>query len=199
MSDKIGKLTEEQRKSLESMNTALINLVEYAERMLNFMKIELSEGNLESSWGKPSEVVSSMLPALSEKGRSYGVTVNAELPSEAFTAFFDRSRLEQIIGNLLNNAIQHNISGGSARVEVRLEGTNHWVLEVFNTGEGIASEDLPNVFDRFYTSSSSSSHAAGLGIGLTIVKSFTRQMDGTVSVRSKSGFGTWFTVRLPLS
>ena len=199
VSEKIGNLTEDQKKSLDSMNTALINLVEYAERMLNFMKIELSEGSLETSWASPSEVVSSLLPALFDKGRSQDITVTAELPSEPFTAFFDRSRLEQIIGNLVNNAIQHNKPGGSARVEVRLEGSNHWVLEVFNTGEGIASEDLPNVFDRFYTSSSSSKYAAGLGIGLTIVKSFTKQMGGTVSVRSRSGFGTWFTVRLPLS
>ncbi|MCK5116280.1 MAG: GAF domain-containing protein [Candidatus Aegiribacteria sp.] len=199
VSKKIGKLTEDQANSLDSMNTALINLVEYAERMLSFMKIELSEGNLETSWAKPSDVVSSLLPALIEKGSSQGVTVTAELSSEPFTAFFDRSRLEQIIGNLVNNAIQHNKPEGSARVEVRLEGSNHWVLEVFNTGEGIASEDLPNVFDRFYTSSSSSRYEAGLGIGLTIVKSFTRQMGGTVSVRSRTGFGTWFTVRLPLS
>ncbi|MEN8209643.1 MAG: HAMP domain-containing sensor histidine kinase, partial [Candidatus Fermentibacteria bacterium] len=199
MSEKTGKLTEDQRKSLDSMNTALVNLVEYAERMLNFMKIELSEGSIETSWADPSEAVSTLLPALSEKGRSQDITVTAELPPEPFTAFFDRSRLEQIIGNLVNNAIEHNKPGGSVRLEVRLEGRNHWVLEVFNTGEGIASEDIPNVFDRFYTGSSSSRYAAGLGIGLTIVKSFTNQMGGTVSVRSTSGFGTWFTVRLPLS
>jgi len=199
VSEKLGKLTKNQRESLDSMNTALIDLVEYAERMLNFMKIELSEENLETAWARPSDVVSSMLPVLCEKGRSQGVTVTAELSSDPFTASFDRSRLEQIIGNLVNNAIQHNKSGGSAKVEVRLEGSNHWVLEVFNTGEGIPSEDLPNIFDRFYTGSSNGRHAAGLGIGLTIVKSFTRQMGGTVSVRSRSGFGTWFTVRLPLS
>ncbi len=198
-SEKLGKLTEEQRKSLVSMNTALINLVEYAERMLNFMKIELSEENLEILWARPSDVVSSLLPILSEKGRTQGVTVSAELPSEPFTAPFDRSMLEQIIGNLVNNAIQHNISGGSARIEIKLEGSNYWILEVFNTGEGIAPEDLPNVFDRFYTGSSSGRYAAGLGIGLTIVKSFASQMGGTVSVRSRPGFGTWFTVRLPLS
>ncbi len=198
-SEKIGKLTEDQKESLNSMNTALINLVEYAERLLNFMRIELSEKNLETSWARPSDVVSSLLPVLWEKGRIQDVTVSAELPSDPFTASFDRSRLEQIIGNLVNNAIQHNIPGGSARIEVRLEGTNSWILEVFNTGDGIPSEDLPNVFDRFYTGNRASNHAAGLGIGLTIVKSFTRQMGGTVSVRSKPGFGTWFTVRFPLS
>lgn len=199
VSEKLGKLTKEQRESLDSMNTSLINLVEYAERMLNFMKIELSDEKLETSWSKPSEVVSSLLPALCEQGSSQRVSVSAELPSEPFTASFDRSRLEQIIGILANNAIQHNKPGGSAKIEVRLEGSNHWILEVFNTGDGIAPEDLPNVFDRFYTGSSSGRNATGLGIGLTIVRSFTRQMDGTVSVRSRPGFGTWFTVQLPLS
>jgi signal transduction histidine kinase len=199
VSEKLGKLTEDQRKSLDSMNEALINLVEYAERMLNFMKIELSEENMETSWARPSDVVSSLLPVLTEKGKNQNVTLSAELPSEPFTASFDRSRLEQIIGNLVNNAIQFNRPGGSAKIEVRLEGSNHWILEVFNTGDGIAAEDLPNIFDRFYTGSNTGKYSAGLGIGLTIVKSFTMQMGGTVSVRSRPGFGTWFTVRLPLS
>ncbi|MCD4774676.1 MAG: GAF domain-containing sensor histidine kinase [Candidatus Aegiribacteria sp.] len=199
VSEKLGKLTPDQRKSLNSMNIALINLVEYAERMLNFMKIELSDENLDTSWARPSDVVSSLLPVLSEKGRSQNVEVSAELPSEPFTASFDRSRLEQIIGNLVNNAIQFNKPGGSVRIEVRLDGANHWVLEVFNTGEGISSVDLPNLFDRFYTGSNFGRKTTGLGIGLTIVKSFAQQMGGTVSVRSKTGFGTWFTVRLPVS
>jgi signal transduction histidine kinase len=199
VSEKLGKLTADQKKSLDSMNTALINLVEYAERMLNFMKIELSDENLDSSWARPSDVVSSLLPVLSEKGKIQNITVTAELPSEPFTASFDRSRLEQIIGNLVNNAIQFNKPGGSVRMEVKMDGANHWLLEVFNTGEGIASVDLPNLFDRFYTGSNYEKKTAGLGIGLTIVKSFTQQMGGTVSVRSKKGFGTWFTIRLPVS
>lgn len=199
VSEKLGKLTPDQKKSLDSMNTALINLVEYAERMLNFMKIELSDESLNTSWARPSDVVSSLLPVLSEKGKNQNITVTAELPSDPFTASFDRSRLEQIIGNLVNNAIQFNKPGGFVRMEVRMDGPNHWLLEIFNTGEGIASVDLPNLFDRFYTGSNYSKKAAGLGIGLTIVKSFAQQMGGTVSVRSKTGFGAWFTVRLPVS
>jgi signal transduction histidine kinase len=199
VSEKLGKLTSDQKKSLDSMNTALINLVEYAERMLNFMKIELSDENLDASWARPSDVVSSLLPVLSEKGKNQNITVSAELPSEPFTASFDRSRLEQIIGNLANNAIQYNKPGGSVKIEVRMDGVNHWVLDIFNTGEGISSVDLPNLFDRFYTGNNYGKKATGLGIGLTIVKSFAQQMGGTVNVRSKTGFGTWFTVRFPVS
>ncbi len=199
ISEKLGNLTSDQKNSLKSMNTALIDLVEYAERMLTFMKIELSNETLKIVWARPADVVSSLLPIFSEMGKNQRVSVRAELPSEPFTASFDRSRLEQIIGNLVHNAIQYNESDGSVNINVKLDNSTHWILEVFNTGSGIPPEDLPNVFDRFYTGSNNIEVTRGLGIGLTIVKSFTQQMGGTVSVRSRTGYGTWFTVRLPLS
>ncbi len=199
ISEKLGELTSDQKNSLNAMNTALIYLVEYAERMLTFMKIELSDETLKIIWARPADVVSSLLPIFSEMGKNKKVTVRAELPSEPFTASFDRSRLEQIIGNLVHNAIQYNEPGGSVNINVKLDNSTHWILEVFNTGSGIPPEDLPNVFDRFYTGSNNIEATRGLGIGLTIVKSFTQQMGGTVSVRSRTGYGTWFTVRLPLS
>lgn len=199
IAEKLGNLTPDQKNSLKSMNTALIDLVEYAERMLTFMKIELSDETLKIVWARPADVVSSLLPIFSEMGKNQKVSVRAELPSEPFTASFDRSRLEQIIGNLVHNAIQYNESDGSVNINVKLDNSTHWILEVFNTGSGIPPEDLPNVFDRFYTGSNNIELTRGLGIGLTIVKSFTQQMGGTVSVRSRTGYGTWFTVRLPLS
>ena len=199
ISDKLGKLTSDQKSSLKAMNTALVDLVEYAERMLTFMKIELSDEALKIIWARPADVVSSLLPIFSEMGKNQEVTVRAEFPSEPFTASFDRSRLEQIIGNLVLNAIQYNVPDGSVNINVKLDNSTHWILEVFNTGSGIPPEDLPNVFDRFYTGSNNIEVTRGLGIGLTIVKSFTRQLGGTVSVRSRTGYGTWFTVRLPLS
>ncbi|MCK5064306.1 MAG: GAF domain-containing sensor histidine kinase [Candidatus Fermentibacteraceae bacterium] len=199
ISERLGDLTSDQRNSLKAMNTALIDLVEYAERMLTFMKIELSDEALNIIWARPADVVSSLLPIFSEMGKNQKVSVRAELPSEPFTASFDRSRLEQIIGNLVHNAIQYNEPDGSVNINVTLDKSSHWILEVFNTGSGIPPEDLPNVFDRFYTGSNNAEVTRGLGIGLTIVKSFTQQMGGTVSVRSRAGYGTWFTVRLPLS
>lgn len=197
-SQRLGKLNDEQRSTLLSMNEALTELTEYSERMLNFMKIELGQDSIETTWARPSDVVSSMLPIMAEKGDLRQVTVSAELPSEPFTASFDRARLEQIMSNLVNNAIQYNRPGGSVKIEVRMDGTSHWVLEVFNTGEGISAEDLPNVFDRFY-SGLASTGSAGLGIGLTVVRSFVQQMGGTISVRSREGSGTWFTARFPIS
>ena len=198
-SGRLGKMDEEQMDSLMAMNMALVDLVEYAERMLTFMKIELQGGTLENTWARPSDVVSSLLPIFSEKGEHRGVNVTAELPSDPFTANFDRSMLEQIIGNLVNNAIQFTHENGNVTISIREDDEEHWSLDVFNTGEGIPPQDLPHIFDRFFTGSNTDTSAKGLGIGLTIVKSFAEQMGGTVSTKSRSGNGTWFTVRFPLS
>ncbi|MFO8183865.1 MAG: ATP-binding protein [Candidatus Aegiribacteria sp.] len=197
-SGRLGDLTPEQREAIDSIGSSTVQLTEYTEGLLNFMKMELGQEGLETSWARPSDVVSSLLPLLAEKGDDHDVSVSAELPEEPFTASFDRSRLEQIIYNLADNAMKYNRPGGLAKIEVRMDGTNHWILEVFNTGEGISPEDLPNVFDRFYVGGAGG-REGGLGIGLTIVRSFVQQMGGTVSVRSREGTGSWFTVRFPVS
>lgn len=197
-SERSGSLSDDQRESLSSMNRTLVGLSEYTDRILSLLKIELGQEGLDISWTRPSDLVSSMLPILSEKARARNVTVTAELPSDPFTASFDRARLQQVIGHLVDNGIRFNRPGGSVRIEVRMDGSSHWIIEVFNTGEGIPPEDLPNVFDRFFVGGSRTG-GQNLGIGLTIVRSFTRQMGGTVSVRSREGSGTWFTVRLPVS
>lgn len=197
-SGRLGELTPEQRESIDSISRSTVQLTEYTEGLLNFMKMELGHEGLETSWARPSDVVSSLLPLLAEKGADCDVSVSAELPEEPFTASFDRARLEQIISNLVDNAMKYNRPGGLAKIEVRMDSTNHWVLEVFNTGEGISPEDLPNVFDRFYVGGGRG-REGGLGIGLTIVRSFVQQMGGTVSVRSREGTGSWFTVRFPVS
>ena len=199
LSGRLGNVNEEQKDSLRAMNIAMVDLVEYAERMLTFMKLELQGNVLETAWARPSDVVSSLLPILAEKGGHRSVTITAQLPADPFTASFDRSMLEQVIGNLVNNAIQFNVKDGLVTISIRQDDPEHWVLEVFNTGRGIAPEDLPHVFDRFYTGGSADSPSRGLGIGLTIVKSFTEQMGGTISTRSRTGHGTWMTVRFPIS
>ena len=197
-SEASGELNEDQKSTLKAINAALADLTEYSERMLNFMKIDLSRDEPESTWESPVQVISDLAPMLREKARSRNLELETELPEEDFSAYIDRSRLEQILINLVNNAIQYNETGGTVRIEAGMNGPEHWQLEVFNTGRGIPPEDLPNVFDRFY-SGRSDEDTTRLGIGLTIVKSFTSQMGGTVSVRSKSGIGTWFTVRFPVS
>lgn len=108
----------------------------------------------------------------------------------------DADRLRQVLGNLLANVIQHTPAGTSAVVRVRAEGDDA-VVEVADNGPGVATADLPHVFERFYRGDSERLRDhGGAGLGLSIVSSVAAAHGGSASV--SSGNGTTFVVRLPL-
>jgi signal transduction histidine kinase/HAMP domain-containing protein len=111
----------------------------------------------------------------------------------------DRDRLAQVLDNLLLNAFKFTPPGG--QVAVRLTRADaHAQIEVADTGVGIAEEDLPHLFDRFYRARNATGLSVpGLGLGLTIVRTIVDGHGGTVSVRSREGEGTSFTVVLPVA
>jgi signal transduction histidine kinase len=111
----------------------------------------------------------------------------------------DRDRLAQVLDNLLSNALKFTPPGG--RVVVRLANDGRHVrIEIADTGVGIAEEDLPHLFDRFYRARNVSRRSVrGLGLGLTIVRTIVDGHGGTVSVQSETGRGATFTVLLPVA
>ena len=111
----------------------------------------------------------------------------------------DPVRMEQVISNLLTNAIRHTPSGGSITVTIK-NGEGGLAISVADTGEGIATEDLPHVFERFYRSGSSRARKeGGTGLGLAIVKQMVEAHGGKVWVESKMGTGSIFSILLPFS
>ena len=116
---------------------------------------------------------------------------------EAAPVHGDASRLEQVVENLLSNALRYTDPGGSVRLSVRAE-RDHALLEVSDTGIGITPEDQARVFDRFWRSDRSRSRATGgAGIGLAVVRELVEAHDGGVTLESTPGRGTRFRVRLP--
>jgi two-component system sensor histidine kinase BaeS len=108
-------------------------------------------------------------------------------------------RLEQVVVNLLSNALRYTDAGGSVTVTVRPDGSRG-TLTVRDTGIGIAPEDVPRVFTRFWRGEKSRSRdTGGAGIGLSIVRELVQAHDGEVTVDSEPGKGSVFTVRLPLA
>jgi two-component system OmpR family sensor kinase/two-component system sensor histidine kinase BaeS len=106
----------------------------------------------------------------------------------------DADRLAQVLRNLLSNALRHTPAGGEVAVSVR--GAEARVeLAVADTGPGIAAEDLPRVFDRFYRGDRRAGRGAGLG--LAIARQLARAHGGDISAESQPGAGTRFTLRLP--
>ena len=106
-------------------------------------------------------------------------------------------RLRQALGNLVSNAVHYTPEGGYVTVRSRTVG-GHIEITVTDAGTGIAAEDLPHVFERFWRADPSRSRdTGGSGLGLAIAAQITQAHGGTVSVTSALGAGSAFTLRLP--
>lgn len=115
----------------------------------------------------------------------------------------DERRIQWAIGHLIDNAIKYTESGGFIRVELRTRD-DELIIKVRDTGVGISDNDFPHIFDRFYrgqawTPDGKLIDPRGLGQGLYVAKSVTEAHNGTLSVASKLGQGTTFTLTLPLA
>jgi two-component system, OmpR family, phosphate regulon sensor histidine kinase PhoR len=138
-------------------------------------------------------VVSTYLPLAEEKSIRLGYTVPDNLPPVSCMA----SWLKQIAINLLHNGIKFTPSGGQVWVRIKQQG-EYVQFEVSDTGIGIAQNEIPKIFDRFYRVRNSADDSSGAGLGLTIVQQLLLHCGGSISVKSKPGEGTTFNVLLPI-
>jgi signal transduction histidine kinase len=109
----------------------------------------------------------------------------------------DRTRLEQVAANLIDNAVKYTLSGGRVDVEVAARD-GRALLRVRDTGIGIRQDDLPHIWERLFRGDSGLTER-GLGLGLSLVKAVVEAHGGTVEVASAVGQGSTFTVALPLA
>lgn len=137
---------------------------------------------------------------LQQVAAAYRVTAPAELRTRAEDELWldaDPVRMRQALGNLVSNALRHTPPDGTVTLAARRDGDDV-LLEVADTGSGIAPEDLPHVFDRFWRAEKSRSRrTGGSGLGLPIVRHLVAAHGGTVDVASEPGKGSVFTLRLP--
>jgi signal transduction histidine kinase len=126
-----------------------------------------------------------------------GVILSVELSAPVAPIFADPDQLVRVLGNLVSNALRHTPLGGTITLGAHDEAAAV-ILTVTDSGEGIAPEHLPNVFERFYRADSSRHTASGgSGLGLAIVRSIVEAHGGQVVVTSKLGEGTCFTITMP--
>jgi signal transduction histidine kinase len=122
-----------------------------------------------------------------------GVTLELEAPRRC-TARVDRSRVQRIVANLLDNAIKYTPAGG--RISISLAEEGRWVrIDVKDTGIGVPAGDLPRIFERFYRVDGSRS-GRGSGLGLSLARAFARAHGGDLTAASAPGRGSTFTLRL---
>ena len=124
-----------------------------------------------------------------------GIAVKADL--EAAECAGDPEQIDQVVANLLANAIEHNVENGEIRISTRA-ASGQAILTVADRGPGIADAHLPHVFERFYRADASRSRASGgVGLGLAIARAIVEAHGGSIQVASEPGRGAVFTVTLP--
>jgi len=124
----------------------------------------------------------------------FEVTRESELPAEVV---WDPEQINEVLGNLLSNAFKFTARGGQVKLSVRREN-EHVQMTVADSGAGIPAAQLPYVFEKFYTADNQTTGLKGTGLGLAIAKGIVTAHGGMITVQSRVGAGTAFTLHLPL-
>jgi two-component system phosphate regulon sensor histidine kinase PhoR len=166
--------------------------------LLSLARIEAGAEVLEFHPIRVGDAVAACLERHRTRAEAKGLALAAQPPGAGeVIAWADADALDQILDNLIDNAVKYTAASGRIRVSWRAEGPDVY-LAVEDTGVGIPEPDLPRVFERFYrVDKARSRELGGTGLGLSIVKHLAQSMGGGVSAASTLGQGTTFTVRLP--
>lgn len=144
------------------------------------------------------EVIKSIQESIAVLVKEKEITCKLNYPFVPCFANVDQDRIIQVLFNVISNAIKYTAPGGE--IELGLYSKeNESIIYCTDSGIGIAKEDIPFVFNRFYrTDKSRSRDNGGLGVGLSIAKALVEAHDGVITVESESGKGSTFTIRLPV-
>ena len=139
--------------------------------------------------------IETIRPAAEAKNISIELAGGGQQPDAGMIG--DKDRLQQVVCNLLTNAVKFTPAGG--KVDIGLNAENGFVvLKVSDNGVGISSEFLPNVFERFRQDRATIRQSGGLGLGLAVVRNLVEMHGGSIEAESKGeNWGATFTVRLP--
>jgi signal transduction histidine kinase len=184
------------RQTVEACQRAAQRMRKLIESLLELARFDAGQEALKRLDFDLSATVADCVELVQPLAEERRVKISAELKPLRITG--DSERLAQVVTNLLTNAIQFNRPDGEARVKLEArEGLA--VLEISDTGQGIAPDDLPHVFERFYRADKSRTGAGNSGLGLAICKAIVEAHSGVIEVSSGEKAGTTFTVRLPLA
>jgi len=182
-------------ESLEEVN----RMSELVENLLTLARADEGRSPLTESRCDLRELVSEAAETAQILAESRNIAVRTSVPEQAVLVEVDRTRIRQLLLNLVTNAVKFNKEGGEVGIELVTtpEGVQ---LMVRDTGIGIAAGDLPHIFDRFWRADpvrSREGERTGSGLGLAITKWIAEAHGGSIAVQSRPGRGTVFTVSLP--
>ena len=198
---RLGQLsTENSAKALDTIERNARAQAQLVDDLLDVSRIITGKLRMDVRPADPNSFIDAAVESVRPAADAKGVRVQKVIDTGAISIPGDPVRLQQVVWNLLSNAIKFTPRGG--RVQIRSERVNsHLEIVVSDTGQGIESEFLPHVFDRFRQADQKTSRQhGGMGLGLAIVRHLVEMHGGTVRANSDGeGKGATFTVMLPIA
>ncbi|MCL6753886.1 GAF domain-containing protein [Nostoc sp. CCCryo 231-06] len=194
-----GTVNEEQRQSLNTLESSGKNLLDLINQILELTDIESSKIQLQLVATSIPELCDSSLSFVKNLALHKNIQLSLQIPEELEPIQIDERRIRQVFINLLSNAIKFTHDGGKVWIEVQPNSTNEYIFfSVVDTGIGMLSDDLFKLFQPFIqVENASTRRSAGMGLGLVMVQKIVELHGGTVHAESQLGKGSRFTVKLP--
>jgi len=194
--DDIAASPEEHRELAKIIYDESVRMTKLVNELLDMARMESGHIELDRAEIKLKPYLERIQRKFASLARERGIALQLDIQTPHEEVLADPDRLEQVLTNLIDNALRHTPNGGI--VTLRARGEDLLLLEVSDTGSGIPQEDLPFVFERFYKADKARTRGrAGTGLGLAIAKNIVEAHGGRINVLSKLGEGTTFTISLP--
>lgn len=193
----IDRVLDPTTERLCNCHAEIIRMTRIVEQLQELNLLESDRGFITKESFDFTMLCESLFSDFESVARSKDIRLQKTVPTPA-PVFGDLYRIKQCMMNLISNSIEHSTEHGVVTVEYQ-ETWDHVILRVRDNGSGIPSQDLPHVFERFYrVDKSRNKKTGGIGIGLSITKAIVDAHNGIITVDSKTGEGTVFTITLPL-
>jgi signal transduction histidine kinase/ActR/RegA family two-component response regulator len=191
-------LTRRQSQAVDQILASGQHLLSLIEEVLDLARIEAGKMSMSIEAVDPHLVARQVCDSLRPQAEAAGVALTPPPPTAGFGVVADRTRLRQVLLNLVSNAIKYNRPGGA--VFLQLHQTGEGVsLSVHDTGVGIPKDRMADLFQPFNRLGRETSEVAGTGIGLAVSRRLAEAMKGRLDATSREGEGSVFTLSLPLA
>ena len=172
-------------------------LLRMVNQILDLSRLESGHMKLDARPGDLGALLRAVALAFAAHAERRRITFIRDIPAMRVVASFDAEQLEKVIANVLGNAMKYTQDGGTVRMSMAV--AEQAIITVSDNGPGIAPEDLPHIFDRFYRAAGAAGAALpGTGIGLSLARELVELHGGAIAAESLMGKGTTFTIMLPI-
>ncbi len=208
-----GQTASEQREYLDTIAAECDRQIDLVLNLLDLTRIEAGAYKVSLAEVYPAQLVSNCVAVEQHAAATRGQRLAADLPAELPPVLTDQGALRRVLCSLIENAVKYTPDGGQITVSARATGADEVTLAITDNGCGIAQEDMPHVFEKFFRGRPAAdasmsdeandganeiTEAHGIGLGLYLARNIVEQLGGRITVEGAAGGGTAFTVYVPV-